>query len=133
MNVTLFLSTNDVGAKEKFIEGVKAALRADAAWNNSWYVEQPATGLRAVGRVYAGWGFSQAFYREERYRDMGYSWLEDLLVSYWEGFFLKKDANNLLTMAWTWQNGDISANSEYNGDFEKALGSIKAKAIVMPG
>jgi homoserine O-acetyltransferase len=116
-----------------FLEGVKAALRADAAWNNGWYVEQPTTGLRAVGRVYAGWGFSQAFYREERYRDMGYSSLEDFLVSYWEGFFLRKDANNLLTMAWTWQEGDISANSEYNGDFEKALGSIKAKAMVMPG
>lgn len=116
-----------------FLEGVKAALRADAAWNNGWYVEQPATGLRAVGRVYAGWGFSQAFYREERYRDLGYSSLEDFLVAFWEGFFLKRDANNLLTMAWTWQHGDISATPEYNGDFEKALGSIKAKALVMPG
>jgi homoserine O-acetyltransferase/O-succinyltransferase len=116
-----------------FLEGVKAALRADSAWNNGWYVEEPATGLRAVGRVYAGWGFSQAFYREELYRELGYSSLEDFLVAYWEGFFLRRDANNLLTMAWTWQNGDISANPQYNGDFEKALGSIKAKAIVMPG
>jgi homoserine O-acetyltransferase len=116
-----------------FLEGVKAALRADAAWNNGWYTEPPTTGLRAVGRVYAGWGFSQAFYREQRYRDMGYHSLEDFLVGYWEGFFLKKDANNLLAMAWTWQNADISANPMYNGDFEKALRSIKAKAVVMPG
>jgi homoserine O-acetyltransferase len=32
----------------------------------------------------------------------------------------------------TWQNGDISNNPLYDGDFEAALGSIKAKAIVMP-
>jgi homoserine O-acetyltransferase len=116
-----------------FLEGVKAAVRADAAWNNGWYSEPPTKGLRAVGRVYAGWGLSQAFYREECYRDMGYHSLEDFLVGYWEGFFLKKDANNLLAMAWTWIHADISANPLYHGDFEKALSSIKARAIVMPG
>ena len=42
------------------------------------------------------------------------------------------DANNLLTMSWTWQYGDISANPKYNGDFKKALSSITAKAIVLP-
>jgi len=44
-----------------FLEGVKAALTADAAWNHGWYDEQPTKGLRAMARVYAGWGFSQAF------------------------------------------------------------------------
>ena len=36
-------------------------------------------------------------------------------------------------MMWSWQHGDISANSLYKGDFDRALGSITAKAIVMPG
>ena len=43
-----------------FLEGVKAALTADAAENHGWYNEQPAKGLRSMARVYAGWGFSQA-------------------------------------------------------------------------
>lgn len=116
-----------------FLEGVKAALQADVAWNGGWYNEKPTTGLRAVGRVYAGWGLSQAFYREKVYLKEGYSSLEDYLVAFWEGFFLRKDANNLLTMLWTWQNGDISKTPGFNGDFEKALGAIKAKAFVMPG
>ena len=91
-------------------------------------------GLRAAARVYAGWGFSQAFYRQKLdIEAMGYSSLEDFLVAFWEGFFLPKDANNLLTMLWTWQNGDISDNEIYKGDFAKALGAIKAKAYVMPG
>lgn len=115
-----------------FLEGVKAALQADAAYKGGWYDEPPTTGLRAVGRVYAGWGLSQAFYREKVYLQQGYSSLEDFLVEFWEGFFLKKDANNLLTMLWTWQNGNIGNTPGFEGDFEKALRSIKAKAIVMP-
>lgn len=115
-----------------FLEGVKAALTADAAWNGGWYTTPPSKGLRAVGRVYAGWGLSQPFYMQELWRELGFSSLEDFLVSYWEGFFLQKDANNLLAMLWSWQNGDISDNPVFKGDFKKALGAIKARAIVMP-
>lgn len=117
-----------------FLEGVKAALTADDAFRNGWYTEKPQKGLRAAARVYAGWGFSQSFYREELdLKAMGYASLEDFLVSFWEGFFLPKDPNNLLTMLWTWQNGDISANELYNGDYKAALGAIRAKTWVMPG
>jgi homoserine O-acetyltransferase len=116
-----------------FLEGVKAALTADDAWQGGWYDKPPTKGLRAMGRVYAGWGFSQAFYRQKLDLKMGFASLEDFLIGFWEGLFLGRDANNLLAMLWTWQNGDISANELYNGDFEKALGAIKARAIVMPG
>ncbi len=116
-----------------FLEGVKAALTADDAWANGWYEKPPTKGLRAVGRVYAGWGLSQPFYMQQLWRQLGYSSLEDFLVAFWEGFFLPKDANNLLAMLWTWQNGDISDNELYGGDFAKALGAIKARAVVMPG
>ncbi|MBV5262716.1 alpha/beta fold hydrolase [Pinisolibacter aquiterrae] len=117
-----------------FLEGVKAALTADGAFAEGWYTTKPAKGLRAAARVYAGWGFSQDFYRANLDIDaLGYSSLEDFLVAFWEGFFLPRDPNNLLTMLWTWQNGDISANEIYGGDFVKALGAIKAKTYVMPG
>ncbi|RSZ29759.1 alpha/beta fold hydrolase [Variovorax beijingensis] len=115
-----------------FLEGVKAALTADAAWNGGWYSAPPSKGLRAVGRVYAGWGLSQPFYMQELWRELGFSSLEDFLVGFWEGFFLQKDANNLLAMLWSWQHGDISDNPVFKGDFKKALGAIKARAIVMP-
>ena len=116
-----------------FLEGVKAALMADAAFMDGFYTEQPAKGLRAAARVYAGWGFSQTFYRVEAdLKQMGYASIEDFLVGFWEGWLLGKDANNLLTMLSTWQNGDISNNPLYGGDFKKALSSIKAKAVIMP-
>ncbi len=115
-----------------FLEGVKAALCSDDAWNGGWYDHQPAKGLRAMARVYAGWAPSQAFYREQVYLSMGFSSLEDYLISGWEGRHLQLDANDILAMVHTWQQGDISDNGLYDGDFLKALDSIKAKALVMP-
>jgi homoserine O-acetyltransferase len=115
-----------------FLEGVKAALTADQAWQDGWFASPPLRGKRAMARVYAGWGLSQAFYREELWRKLGYSSLEDFLIVDWEGGFAG-DANDLLAMLWTWQHADISANEIYGGDLKKALGSIRALAFVMPG
>ena len=90
--------------------------------------EPPVTGLRAAARVYAGWGFSQAFYWDEVWREMGYTSLEDFLVGFWEGFFLDgRDANNLLMHA-----RDLAARATsgarpgFDGDPGKALASIPA-------
>jgi homoserine O-acetyltransferase len=64
---------------------------------------------------------------------MGFSSLEDFLVGFWEGFFLdRRDPNNLLTMLWTWQHGNIGDTPGFDGDQVKALQSIKAKTIVLP-
>lgn len=115
-----------------FLEGVKAALQADAAWKNGWYTEPPVVGLRAMGLVYAGWALSQAFYRQKLYQEEGYETLADFLANEWEKGFLANDANDLLAMLWTWQYADISENETYNGDFEQALRSIQARAFVMP-
>ncbi len=115
-----------------FLEGVKAALVADAAFAEGWYQTPPVKGLRAFSRVYMGWAFSQDFFREQEYRKMGLVSLEDS-VRFLEGYFRRRDANDLLAMLWTWQHADISANEIYHGDFAAALGGIKARAIVMPG
>ncbi|NEW08979.1 alpha/beta fold hydrolase [Paenibacillus sp. SYP-B3998] len=105
-----------------FFEGVKAPLEADAS-----------TGLRAVGRIYAGWGFSHAFYRKGCYKELGYYSLDEFITGFWEQNFLTLDPYNLLTMFRTGQHADISNNSLYNGDFNKALHCIKAQACIMPG
>ncbi len=116
-----------------FLEGVKAALTADVAFKEGWYDVPPARGLRAAARVYAGWGFSQAFYWDQVYKELGHTSLEDFLVGFWEGFFLdRRDANNLLAMLWTWQNGNVGNTPGFDGDHVKALNSITARTIALP-
>lgn len=93
-----------------FLEGVKAALlggknlssagicqgavgekKTGLASRGAWNASQRETGLKALGRVYAGWGFSQAFYREELYKTvLGFKDLETFMVEFWEGWALSK-------------------------------------------
>jgi len=106
-----------------FLEGVKAALEGG---------KNEASGLRAAARVYAGWGFSQPFYRKECWRKLGFSTLEDFLTGFWDAFFLKRKRANVLAMLNTWQYADISANAIFKGDIRRALRSIVARTLVMP-
>ena len=46
---------------------------------------------------------------------IGFSSLEDFIVRDWEAGFLRRDADNLLAMLWTWQHADISDNPLYRG------------------
>lgn len=82
-----------------FLEGVKSALlagkgaasggicageKSDGQYRN-WTAPEKEQGLKALGRVYAGWGFSQAFYREKLYEShMGFKSLEDFMANFWE-------------------------------------------------
>jgi len=113
-----------------FLEGVKAALQADAVYDNGNYQTPPANGLKAFGRVYAGWAFSQDFFREKLYREKGFDTAEDLLRD-WEQDHLSWDANDLLCKLSAWQHGDISQQAPYDGDFRKALSAISARTIVI--
>ena len=115
-----------------FLEGVKAALQADSAWQGGDYTAPPERGLRAFGRVYAGWAFSQTFYREGLYRQLGFDTIEALLADWEEDHVRNWDANDLLAKLWAWQQGDISGNPLYDGNFRRALESITAMAILIP-
>jgi homoserine O-acetyltransferase len=116
-----------------FLEGVKAALTADPAFVDGRFVSKPAAGLRAMGRVYAGWAMSHGFYRDELWRALGFTSLEDFLARSWDGAFSRRDANDLLAQIWTWQNGDVSRCTQFFGDLPTALSAIKARVLLMPG
>ena len=116
-----------------FIEGAKHALMADAAYQNGVFTAPPERGYRAMGRVYAGWALSQTFYRDELWRTLGAPSLEAYLETFWDRNFARRDAGDLLAQFWTWQNGDISANTLYGGNLPQALAAIRARVLLMPG
>jgi homoserine O-acetyltransferase len=117
-----------------FLDSLAHALRTDAAFAEGLYPPDalPARGLRAFARIYAGWGFSQAFYHDEVWRELGHTSLEDFIVDFWEGIFVvDKDPNDLLTMLDTWWHGDVGTTPGFSST-EEALASIRARALVMP-
>ena len=115
-----------------FLEGVKAALCADQNWKGGNYVSPPVNGLKAFARIYAGWAFSQTFYRDKLYKKIGFNTIEDLLIN-WENDHIENwDANNLLAKLATWQVNDISVGPHYKNDIKKALQSIRAQTILVP-
>ena len=113
------------------IEGPLAALTTDANFDEGWYDSIPMKGMLAFGRVYTAWFFSQTFFREELYKNLGLDSVEDT-VRWFQAYFLNNDANDLVAMARTWQAGDISANPSFNGDLKRALAAMTCRAIVMP-
>jgi homoserine O-acetyltransferase len=107
-----------------FLEGVKAVLCADEKWNEGNYDYPPIKGLKAFGRVYAGWAFSQTFFREGLYKQLGFKTIEDLLQDWANDHVQNWDANDLLSKIATWQANDISIGPYYKGDIKYALQSI---------
>lgn len=114
-----------------FLEGVKAALRADPTFNHGHYDAPPLAGLAAFGRVYAGWAYSAAFYRDQLYRGLNFASREDLLRD-WERDHQEWDANDLLCMLRTWQEADAGRTPGFGGCLKTALAAVTARTIVMP-
>lgn len=115
-----------------FLESLRAAIVADCAFKDGFYDEPPLSGLKAVGRIYAGWAYSQDWYRARDYRTLGFETLEDYLAGYWDALYEQRDANNIMAMSWTWIHNDISANDVFNGDLPTALSAITADTLLMP-
>ena len=74
-------------------------------------------------------GFSVEFVREALYENIGFPTLQDFRSGYMHHYFLPMDPNDLLCMAWKWQQSDVSRIT--NGDLAAALARIRAKVFVI--
>jgi homoserine O-acetyltransferase len=115
-----------------FLLSLRRALELDPAFADSFYMRPPLLGLKAFAAIYAGWGLSEPFYRTEAFRGFGAKTYQEFVETFWEPAFIHHDANNLLSMLKTWHDGDIGDCEPYAGDFDRALGAIKARTIIMP-
>ena len=115
-----------------FLESLRSALTADPTWNGTSFDGIPERGYHTFARIYASWAASQAFYRAGLYRQQGYESLEDYLWRGWEQNYRRRDPRDLMAMLDTWLHCDVSDNPLYQGDYERAMGAISAKTLVMP-
>jgi homoserine O-acetyltransferase len=115
-----------------FLYSLRAALKADPAWNGTQFEGIPEHGFHTFTQIYASWAASQAYYREKPYLQWGYASLEDYLLRSWEASYRRRDPHDLLAMIETWLHCDVSDNPMYLGDYTQAMTSIKARTLVMP-
>ncbi|EIM80480.1 alpha/beta hydrolase fold protein [Stereum hirsutum FP-91666 SS1] len=116
-----------------FIEGPKIALVSSKDFENGHYKTTPQHGIRAFARVYSAWAYGQTWYRNKQYLYDGmYPDLNSFIRGNWEARFLDAwDANDMITLINTWQQGDVSL-IRHGGDLEKCLSEITAKGLIMP-
>jgi homoserine O-acetyltransferase len=114
-----------------FLEGMRSTICLDPVWSLEEGRTPPLRGLRALGRAWAGWALSQAWYRRAGWEDLGYATLEDYLVRYWDGMYVGRDAGNLVAMIRSWQACDVGDAA--GGDYAAAMRSITARTVLMPG
>jgi homoserine O-acetyltransferase len=116
------------------LEGQISAITADATFNNGNYTAQPAKGLSAFGMVWAGWLYSQEWWRKELWRadSAPGTTFEQVMDQYRADFIPGADANNLILQMRTWEQNNVGATPGFNGDVEKALASIKVPFLYMP-
>jgi homoserine O-acetyltransferase/O-succinyltransferase len=117
-----------------FLSGLLRTLEAAAEHlGDGRFSSEPVKAVRAFAHIYAGWGLSQDFYREELYRTaLGAPDLDAFIRTDWEDSFGAKRAENLYAQALTWYHADISSDPRYGGDLESALSAIRAKVLLLP-
>lgn len=90
-----------LGAKGITSAGVCAGGVGQKSAGRMWTDEEKTVGLKALGRVYAGWGFSQAFYREKLYEKvLGFKNLESFMTGFWETWACSKGLRALHSNCW---------------------------------
>ena len=115
-----------------YTEALVEALTSDPAFRDGWYESSSdvRAGLARHARIWSVMGFSTEFWKQEQWRPLGFASADDFQVGFVDAYFQPMDPNDLLSMAWKWQRGDVSRHT--GGDLAAALGRVKARTFVMP-
>ena len=114
------------------VDALMRAVTTDPNFEDGYYTEPHAVreGLRGLARTWVLMGPSADPWREEAWREAGFSSLDDFRYGLWDEWFLPMDPNDLLCMAWKWKHADVSRLTD--GDLQAALSRIEARTYVMP-
>jgi len=113
------------------MDASRKAIMLDPAWNNGNYTSVPAAGVR-VFRDIVGFAAARSpeWYREQFPRPLDVlPWLKTQEDAALNAF----DANDYIYQSWAYETHDVGATPGIGGDYAKALGSIKAKTLIMTG
>ena len=116
------------------LEGQIAALTADEAFRGGDYTAPPQKGLAAFGMVWAGWLYSQEWWRRELWRvnSPPGTTFEQVVEKFRTSFIPGADANDLILQMRAWEHHNVGTSPGFGGDIERALRSIKTPILYMP-
>lgn len=114
-----------------FIDGLRAALDSGPNDDEDLICESRHA-LERFARVFASWGFSQAFHRHEVYRELGFTSPEETTTDFWIANFADLDVHNTLSQLDTWITADVSRGPQFRGNLSAALNSIEAELVSLP-
>lgn len=77
------------------------------------------------GLVWSIMGLSTEWWKQERWRPLGFASADDFRTGFVDGYFSVLASNSLILQGWKWQRGDVSRHA--NGDLSAALVRIKDK------
>ena len=115
-----------------YTEALNEQIWSDPGWNGGEYTSHSdvVDGLTRHAHIWGVMGFSTEFWKQEVWRALDFESKEAFLTGFLEPYFTVMDPNDLLTLAWKWQRGDVARHT--GGDLAAALGRITAKTFVMP-
>ncbi len=112
-----------------------AAIESDTAFRGGDYAAPPKQGIHLFGLIWAGRLTSQQWWHDKLWK--GPTWPPDdsyESVGYFsDSLFAGLDANDLILQAETWQHHDVGATPGFDGSIERALASIRARVLYLPG
>lgn len=117
------------------LEGQISAITADPDFNGGNYTKEPARGISAFGMVWAGWLFSQEWWRQELWRAPPQPFgktFDEVVDGFRNHFIPGADANNLILQMRSWEKHDVGTTEGFKGNVEAALRSIKVPVLYMP-
>ena len=121
-----------------FTQTLMDAIASDPGFAGGEYTSNldVAAGLRRHAMIWSIMGLSTEFWKTEFWRGISldgetyFTTKEEFQAGFMDAVFGAMDPNDLLSMGWKWQCGDVARHTD--GDLAAALGRISAKTFVMP-
>lgn len=117
----------------QFLEGPKAALIHSVDYCAQ--SKNPVRGLNAFGRAYSAWLTSAEWFEQRLFQKMGFQTLDEWAAVACGKGYEDWHPDNLLILLGMWQRSDLGVSAG-TGDqvaaLEEALGSLKARILLMP-
>ena len=114
-----------------YLNGIKSIMESGEGWNDGTCATWPPKLRTAVTGIVTTMAWSQDWYRAAGFRSMGATTVEEFLQLA-ESFLAGWVPADLYAQTLTWMAADVSANTKFGGDLDKALGAITASALIMP-